>query len=132
MESLSEDGSLVGSSNLNAQAQPGLDELTEEEEEDGPPFIEDLAARAPRRKRQDDNDDEEAPECNTPQRRNAVIHVAAAAPSKRKSDDKRKGVSAMKGLERNATKPKDFERLVPRPVVVAVRINGKEARALLP
>ena len=35
------------------------------------------------------------------------------------------------GLQRNATIPKDFTRMVPKPVVIVAHINGHPARALL-
>ncbi|KAG8908259.1 hypothetical protein FRB99_008324 [Tulasnella sp. 403] len=34
-------------------------------------------------------------------------------------------------VERNASRPKDFDRLVPKAIVVTVKINGQEARALI-
>src|SRR6202034_892579 len=37
----------------------------------------------------------------------------------------------LQALERNAGKVKDFERLIPKPVVIVVKIDGKPARALL-
>lgn len=34
-------------------------------------------------------------------------------------------------LERNSGAPKDFKRLIPKPVIVVVQVNGQPARALL-
>jgi hypothetical protein len=40
-------------------------------------------------------------------------------------------MNEINGLQRNASLPRDFTRLVPKPVVVAVRINGVSCRALI-
>ncbi|QRV99116.1 Reverse transcriptase (RNA-dependent DNA polymerase) [Ceratobasidium sp. AG-Ba] len=45
--------------------------------------------------------------------------------------DKKHGDSSTKVIERNASKPKDLTRKLPKPIIVKAMINGKEVRALV-
>ncbi|OCH93667.1 hypothetical protein OBBRIDRAFT_749080, partial [Obba rivulosa] len=47
------------------------------------------------------------------------------------SVSKSKDFEGLPALQRNASSPRDFKRLIPKPVVVVVDINGHPARALL-
>ncbi|KAG9113523.1 hypothetical protein FRC07_007772, partial [Ceratobasidium sp. 392] len=45
--------------------------------------------------------------------------------------DKKRGESSTQNIERNASRPKDITRKLPKPLVVQATINGKEVRALI-
>lgn len=144
---------------LNAQAHPTWDESTTEEETSGPSpvIIENIPEHTRTTRRAEPDDDiPSLPSvtANRLERNNAVVilprtvadaalpgdqggqdtpnpvvHLMATTRGRLSPGEKR--IPDINGLERNSIKPKDFDRLVPRPIVINIRINGREARALL-